>query len=838
MDGRMSKKGGGTDGGRTREEGAPAVESDGIQGAAGPEKGGSAARSVWMWSALASFFACVVAIAMIAWGKGAHLDYLPFNGTFQNFNPLRRMAAGEVPGRDFTIYLGFGPTLAAWPLFKILGSDYSASNMAHSAMAHLSWWGCLWTLLVLGGLGRAKAAVFSSLALLWFLRFSPPLSVLTLPFTSLLWSSDSAMGLRSALAPFSIGLAVLLRLRRPALFESSPGGAVLGALAGLGVLWSNDYGPATALGAAGFALLAPVAAPAAARLPLRAQLVRFSAFLAAAAAAPCAFLWAWLGGAGALDWAKENYRDIASAQDWFYLNVFEHKVYELDQIVWPEFILASLFSVLYLSLLAARRRDPKLLALAAILGASFLGAYVPSLAGTGQVRYFAGLLRTAYVALPVCVLYAALPVLPRVRLPSFLGGALRAAGFAFAAAAAAGCAALAFPLAADTSSGWFPRLRAPSVAPVEARELGGGASILFSRLVEKAREIRAKSDAAGLGPKERVFSTYSTGFDVVAGAFQPTRSDYVIHAMGKDRSLAYAAAAGSGAAPWATTLNPEIVGWEPWIEREAWAAHRGLFLAYEPVEDFGPTRLWRRRPSPLVPLGDRLSCRIERVSESEADVVVEGGSKTNGIVYADLTLAYAASVVPSGVPWLGTRGVVEVRELSTGTRRAFGQGPWSSYALPVSGSPGDLVLVHDPDSASRLRLKVWPDARGRLEEASCSASSVLRASDVRPPAPPRPAFEVQAKIVHDPDASAPTPILRSLGLSVRFDPEIQKLRLGDEASSPCFGKARILSIDGFWTDHANVWLEAEAGSCPADTEFPLRFESAFTPNPPPPALRP
>ena len=36
------------------------------------------------------------------------VDFSAINGTFQNFNVVRRLLSGEIPYRDFTCYLGFG----------------------------------------------------------------------------------------------------------------------------------------------------------------------------------------------------------------------------------------------------------------------------------------------------------------------------------------------------------------------------------------------------------------------------------------------------------------------------------------------------------------------------------------------------------------------------------------------------------------------------------------------------------------------------------------------------------------------------------------------------------
>ena len=57
-----------------------------------------------------------------------NLDYVPYNGTFQTFNPSRRMFDGEIPGRDFNPYLGLGPTYLNAFITYFLGGNFAASK--------------------------------------------------------------------------------------------------------------------------------------------------------------------------------------------------------------------------------------------------------------------------------------------------------------------------------------------------------------------------------------------------------------------------------------------------------------------------------------------------------------------------------------------------------------------------------------------------------------------------------------------------------------------------------------------------------------------------------------
>ena len=51
----------------------------------------------------------IIAFAIIAGlNKSGTAYFNPTNGTYQNYNPVRRLLAGQVPFRDFAVYLGTG----------------------------------------------------------------------------------------------------------------------------------------------------------------------------------------------------------------------------------------------------------------------------------------------------------------------------------------------------------------------------------------------------------------------------------------------------------------------------------------------------------------------------------------------------------------------------------------------------------------------------------------------------------------------------------------------------------------------------------------------------------
>ena len=69
--------------------------------------------------------------------SGVYADFTPINGTFQNFNPVRRLLAGQIPCRDFYDYLGFGHLYIGTVTTYLFGNNYRVSRIAFSFLSML-----------------------------------------------------------------------------------------------------------------------------------------------------------------------------------------------------------------------------------------------------------------------------------------------------------------------------------------------------------------------------------------------------------------------------------------------------------------------------------------------------------------------------------------------------------------------------------------------------------------------------------------------------------------------------------------------------------------------------
>lgn len=100
------------------------------------------------------------------------VDFFAINGTFQNFNPIRRLLAGEFPYKDFTIYLGLGHLFIGSIFTFLFGEDFSGCLVAFSFLTLLAF--CL-IAISLGKvvLGKTKAVYVTTLSMVAILLVQP-----------------------------------------------------------------------------------------------------------------------------------------------------------------------------------------------------------------------------------------------------------------------------------------------------------------------------------------------------------------------------------------------------------------------------------------------------------------------------------------------------------------------------------------------------------------------------------------------------------------------------------------------------------------------------------------
>ncbi|TWP14881.1 hypothetical protein EUA75_02825 [TM7 phylum sp. oral taxon 353] len=137
---------------------------------------------------------------LVALGSGLAMDSYGANGTFQLYNPLRRLLDGEVLARDFPFFHGVGVPLLHFPLFYIMGHNLFAVEVAKLLVSPLIF--LISSFLIFWAYFKnVKKAVFTTSIF----------TAISLLCIDTIWAGNSLLGLRAAF-PF---IAATFMLWRP-----------------------------------------------------------------------------------------------------------------------------------------------------------------------------------------------------------------------------------------------------------------------------------------------------------------------------------------------------------------------------------------------------------------------------------------------------------------------------------------------------------------------------------------------------------------------------------------------------------------------------------------------
>jgi hypothetical protein len=169
---------------------------------------------------------CLLALSAVVPFNGS-----PIDGPFQIFDPLRRIAAGQIPGVDFQFYHGILIPFIHYPVFALLGKTIFASEISRQIVSIFAFVGSLYLVFFAYTRKLQAAATLSALAILL---------IYTARAYPLMFPSGSLTGLRSTMP--LIFFAVLL-VDLPAIHAA----AALGVVAALAITTSTENGLAVTL---------------------------------------------------------------------------------------------------------------------------------------------------------------------------------------------------------------------------------------------------------------------------------------------------------------------------------------------------------------------------------------------------------------------------------------------------------------------------------------------------------------------------------------------------------------------------------------------------------------
>jgi hypothetical protein len=666
------------------------------------------------WIDTAAFAICLlflvtwsINVIALAIDAGYDFDGEYADGPFQIFNPLRRLAAGQVAGHDFQFFHGIYVPLVHYPLFALLGKTLTASEVTRRVLSPIG------TMLVLlvgwrWVTGRWKTTMFLTAASLLLLDQSP--------LRIILYAYGSVLPIRT-LAPLLACAAFALPVR------PVWAGILAGFFAGASLLLGSEQGIALLL-AAGLVGLLEV-------LPGGKREARIALLAAAATAvATVAVLLAIAthGDSAAMRAIlKYNFREVPEDQFWYFGAEPQPTLTRWGQFfAGPHPFRPIVLSIVALAVAVRLRwrlrgsieeRSIRLVDAGILLvgyGAVSLGSLMALYIPKNVAACYRSLILFALAGLFFASRTSAARGRSRLLLRPRLGRAVLG-GVALTVL----CGFTRYPTTPSLLSGLLERppkalhdlqQPRPSITPEWMTDL-----TVFG---EVARTI----------PHPTVWSTYAGFPEYVANVFHPD-TDYIIHALGLERRQRYLEAFDRARPDIVQTELLASFRFEEWLEVTTWPFYERVLRDYVPARLSNYSIFWRRRnatePAPTFSPPQPLA--VEQGHEIAVPIPANTSSRL-----AVIHLKYTAQVHHR---WLPLASKITHFLVSIDGARNQGRVPLNPAAtevtFPLRFAPGDAPVL-------RVSTKgLWSTGEIQVQEADVSfveASDAYRAFILGPKA--------------------------------------------------------------------------------------------------------
>lgn len=609
----------------------------------------------------------IISVILISWlfalERVQTCDYVSINGDFQSYNVFRRILDGQSPYVDFANYIGMAPIFVNLP-FVALGNTFSNSLFVTTfttsvvfAVAVFMVFYLITKRLEISCFVSAFLAKMISTQILLRLLGPKYGYICTERFKGLFTPSNSMRGVRSFL-PFLI---VIIAVAVAAVFKKIKGReidyiallknckplAVTGFVAGLFIVWSNDYGVAVIASLWVIYIILQIFCY---KFKFVQFAKRFGLLIVTTALGAFCSMFAVTG--GHISAYLASMADTAQYQ-FFYFNGTAGKnvmgyIFSTS-VLWLFVAIFLVFFAYALVQLISKKADNNLLYLVFIALSIVAATFVYLAGGSGHncrepLEVYAILFVAAFVVKIVCGVFAK-----------------------FAKIADFGSAAL---LCAVTA---FYALQVVTFNPVSQ-------GVYIEAFDGNSTQVKALVDAAEIIGDEQVFSTYATGLETVTGSFQPTGYDYIIHALGKEVQQNYVQNFVDGEYRFVQTSS---LGTEAWIATQNWHLYRHLLPNYTQLFKTEYSWLWTKSETAYIDADVKVE--IQPLGEGAAKIVCTSDNPQEFVVDVLITYTTDFDNIGARLMSLGRTAVTAYTSCITG-------GEASQIAMP--GNSSEYIPVY------------------------------------------------------------------------------------------------------------------------------------------------
>ena len=638
-----------------------------------------------------------------SFGAGHYVDFYPMNGTFQNFNPVRRMLDGQIPYRDFEDYLGMGHLYAGTVFTKLFGSNYQSSLVAFTYLTIL----CIALIAFMVGntvfQKKEVSIVFADMFLLllviqplFFKNFLVGMEEILNALNSALSVGNSARFVRGLVLPITYFLLLLgrkgyqvLARRKPNLVEKRHWMALCGValVAGFAFPWSNDYGISCWVCLTVMTFLAILARKRKFILALAGMALEVLLSFVAL------FIFVEIFTAGNFyNWFQSVF-GTGGYQAWYYNSGKSYYLYDIDCSFLT--VIQGMLCIAYLVKLfweaGSKQAILRYGVLAYINMACFCAVNEYKLLSGGASRE---------IALSVLFLTVLAELLQ-------FGRALLKKYSKYAVAF--GICFMGLAWIVSTAANEIIFWKATSKDGTFVGQMGGNMSQYAADL----------ADASDFLDGEEFFSTYASAQEVVEGKYQPSGMDYIIHVLGDGAREKYLNAFRKGDFRYAATIEENLNQYGYWIKSANWFFYRELYRNWHPVYANSYEIYWERNQEEGQNVWDNeCSVKVVELSHAMKKIVIQADASVNGV--ADLYVDYKAKKKENGNAKLLFQTMVKAD--NSGTAYAE-QAAWECNYLRTENR--EHIPVTIADGYGEILLTSCPQKDTDMEVLGASCSEIF-----------------------------------------------------------------------------------------------------------------
>ncbi len=552
---------------------------------------------------------------------GHYADFFPINGTFQNFNPIRRMLSGQIPYKDFQDYLGMGHLYLGSIFTVIFGGTYRSSLVAFTFLTIVGF-AIITFIISIAVLKNKEIAITVTNLLLVIILFQPFLLYLLSGSDEMieainyaLGSGNSARFIRGAILPIFIFLlwgAYLCYKKFAAKHawlvnhKEIVAAVGTGVLAGFAFVWCSDYGISIWFCTIFMIFFICLSRTRSIKKSLVVVLFELLGSVAGI------FVFASIFTFGhALGWLEATF-GTGGYQSWYY-NSTAKSFYLYDVDFSFLMLLQAAVCVTYLVAIFKKNATLDVLKRYGIPAFAnmvcFCAVNEYKLLSGGDAKEFA--LTTLFVTIVVEII-----------------------GVIINSAASKRIQKTAFIMTMVLSICWIGSTAQEELIFSRSNKEGVYIPALGGNVTDLDRDLNSTAEFLG---DDTVWATYSSGQELLSDKFQPSGTDYIIHVLGDKQRAEYMEKFSSEDFQYAATIKKSFSDWEYWLERANWFFYRELYANWHPVYSNSYELYWERNQGESNAITDGIVVSVEDISSTHIKIVIETDSQVNGMadVYID-----------------------------------------------------------------------------------------------------------------------------------------------------------------------------------------------------------